>query len=69
MDYFQTMVLTNGLLSKEKHGFMPGRSCVTQLLTVLTCKVVLLYSKMEFQLMWHTWILPRHLTWSPTNVF
>ena len=31
MDY----LLTNRLLSKEQHGFMPGRSCVTQLLTAL----------------------------------
>ena len=26
---------TNRLLSKEQHGFMPGRSCVTQGLTAL----------------------------------
>ena len=31
MDY----LLANRLLSKEQHGFMPGRSCVTQLLTAL----------------------------------
>ena len=31
MDY----LLTNWLLSKKQHGFMPGRSCVTQLLTAL----------------------------------
>ena len=31
MDY----LLTNGLLCKEQHGFMLGRSCVTQLFTVL----------------------------------
>ena len=31
MDY----LLANQLLSKEQHGFMPGRSCVTQLLTAL----------------------------------
>ena len=31
MDY----LFTNDLLAKEQHGFMPGRSCVTQLLTAL----------------------------------
>ena len=31
MDY----LLANRLLSKEQHGFMPGRSCVTQLLTAM----------------------------------
>ena len=31
MDY----LLANRLLSKEQHGFMPGRSCVTQLRTAM----------------------------------
>ena len=31
MDY----LFTNDFLAKEQHGFMPGRSCVTQLLTAL----------------------------------
>ena len=28
-------LLTNWLLSQKQHGFMPGRSCVTQLFTAL----------------------------------
>ena len=35
MNYFQTMVLASGLLSMELNSFMPGRSCDTQLFTVL----------------------------------
>ena len=28
-------LFSNNLLANEQHGFMPGRSCVTQLLTAL----------------------------------
>ena len=28
-------MMTNGLFADEQHGFVPGRSCTTQLLTVL----------------------------------
>ena len=52
-------LLTNGLLTKEQHGFMPGRSCVTQLLTTLESWIALL-----FLLTWYTLTLVRHLTWS-----
>ena len=30
-----TYLLTNGLLAKEQHGFMPRKSCVMQLLTAM----------------------------------
>ena len=38
MDY----LIANGLLSKEQHGFIAGRSCVTQLLTALESWAALL---------------------------
>jgi len=30
-------LLRNNLLSNQQHGFVPGRSCITQLLTALNC--------------------------------
>ena len=35
LDHMINHLLKNSLISKEQHGFVPGRSCVTQLLEVM----------------------------------